>query len=148
MDHPHQGQFLDLCCDLAPRKRGHQCLGQLVAMAGLVPIFFNSCIPRINIHASDSIQYYWAINFRISSQTDELTTSYGSSPMFLVRRLKGLIPSPMDHPHQAQFLNSYCANADPQLHERLPFFLSIKTDQTAPSTQAWHRQLLSYFEAL
>ena len=38
--------------------------------------------------------------------------------MLLVRRLKGLIPSQMNHPHQAQFHDSCCANAHPQSRDR------------------------------
>ena len=120
MDHPHQDQFLNSCCDLAPRKRRHRYLGELVPVAGLVPIFFNSCVPRINTHASDSIQYYWAINFRIPSQTDKLTTSDVTGP-----QAERLIPLPKDDRHQAQFLDSCCANAHPQLRERLPFFFKV-----------------------
>ena len=54
--------------NLAHKKQGHQSLGKLLAMAGLVPIFLANYVARINTHALVSIQYYWAINFRVFLQ--------------------------------------------------------------------------------
>ena len=47
------------------QKAGSSNLGKLVAMAVLVPIFLGNYVAKINTHASVSIQYYWAMNFRV-----------------------------------------------------------------------------------
>ena len=48
--------------------------------------------------------------------------------MLPVPKLRRLIPSPMDHPHHAQFPNLCCAKAHPQLH-----------DKTATAKLKWHK---------